>query len=608
MLSQKFDKSYYRNASQDLVSNQEQLSVYNSTGNCVVLAGPGSGKSKILTLKLAKILDEDIQKPQGVACLTYNKECAKELKEKLFDLGINESSSIFIDTVHSFCLNHVINPYNHLIETNLPEVIKVATSSEINETMRMTFELTIGKKSEFNSRWVKNFHIHRRTFLDRESSEWDTNDCKIAKWILEYECSLRQQGLIDYDDMVLNALWMIEENKWVQELLLAKFPVIAVDEYQDLGVALDRIIRVLCLQNEIRLIAVGDPDQSIYGFAGARPSLLYDLANQSNILKVRLKKNYRSKGNIVKASIATLLTDRDFVSNREGEGIIRFYKIKNGIDAQCDYICEKIIPEILSRDSSNTLGDIGILYIDKNDGDCIAERVIKEGYPYLRVDGNAPYNKNKLTVWIENCAIWCSGGWVHGKPRLFEIESVFISFCLNLNITERNLETKKLNFFNFLFKYKDSEIGLNEWLDEFHEYVIVELLDSFKENPDIVNEYHKLRKSARDGQLKNFKVSTLTLQLGTKEHLNLYTLHSSKGLEFKYVIIFGLEQGRIPWINVDEEAVNESRRLFYVGITRAKDEIHLLYSGWYYDYKNNIRKCGSSQFVIELKQFVEKNR
>ncbi|WZE72012.1 UvrD-helicase domain-containing protein [Macrococcus sp. CCM 2573] len=607
MSSLEFDKLLYKEASKDLANNEEQLKVYNSTGNCVVLAGPGSGKSKILTLKLARILSEDIEAPQGVACLTYNKECARELKEKLYNLGIIESSTIFIDTVHSFCLNHVIKPYKHLANTNLPKKIKVATTSEVRETMLRTFNLTIGKNERYTSSWSTAFNVYRRTFIERKSSEWKTNDSDIAEWILNYENSLRHQGLIDYDDMVLNGLWMIEENKWIQELLQAKFPVIAVDEYQDLGAALDRIIRVLCIENDTRLLAVGDPDQSIYGFTGAQPRLLNELAHQSSVLKIRLKKNYRSKGNIVKASIAALLEERDFVTSREGEGSIKFYGIRKGIDAQCDYICKEIIPKILTADSSNTLGDIGVLYIDKNDDDRIAEKVASEGLQYIRVDGNAPYNKNQLTVWIESCAMWCSGGWLKGSPKFSDIERVFISFFLNSNISESKLENKKLNLFKFLFECRDVELKLSDWLDEFNNSIISELLGCFNEDPDIVKEYDKLIKSAKNGQLKDFKVSSLSRQLGSKSHLNLYTLHSSKGLEFKYVIMFGLEHGRIPWLNASEDKINESRRLFYVGLTRAKDEIHLLCSGWYYDYRDRVQNHGPSNFVLELKEFVDNN-
>lgn len=602
-----FDKELYRRAVEDLVSNEEQQNVYNSTGNCVVLAGPGSGKSKILTLKLARILNEDIEEPQGVACLTYSKECARELKEKLSNLGINESSRIFIDTVHSFCLNHVIKPYKHLVNTDLPKEIKVATSKEVRETMLQTFHLTIGKKQRYTSNLVTAFNIYRRTFIDRNSADWKTNNKDISEWIINYENSLRGKGLIDFDDMVLNGLWMIEENRWIQGLLKAKFPVIAVDEYQDLGASLDRIIRVLCIENDIRLLAVGDPDQSIYGFTGAQPILLNDLADQSEVLKVKLKKNYRSGENIVKASIASLLEERDFVSNRHGEGSINFYCIKTGIEAQCDYICKVIVPKILADNPSNTLGDIGVLYVDKNDGNRIAEKLSTQGLKYIRVDGNAPYSKNKLTVWIENCAMWCSGGWLKGNPQLYKIEGTFCSFFSKSNISEKKLEVMKLSLSKFLFRSRDIELKLSDWLDEFNQDILPELLECFTEEPSIVEEYEKLNESARNGQLKDFKVSSLSQQIGSSSHLNLYTLHSSKGLEFKFVIMFGLEKGRIPWLNVTEGKVNESRRLFYVGLTRAKDEIHLLCSGWYYDNFERLHNHGPSDFVLELKEFVDNN-
>lgn len=595
----------YKAAAKDLENNEEQKMVYNSTGNCVVLAGPGSGKSKVLTLKLAKMINEDVEPPQGVACFTYNKECARELKERLNNLGIYESSSIFIGTVHSFCLNHVIKPYKHLVKTNLPPKIKVATSQEIYTAKLKSFNMTIGKYQNMNGGFLSAFDVYRRTFVERTSFEWETNDSDIAEWIINYETVLHSQGLIDYDDMVLHGLWMIEENQWIQNILRAKFPILAVDEYQDLGTALDKIVRLLCLENDMRLLAVGDPDQSIYGFTGANPHLLSELANRPEMLKVQLKKNYRSTNIIVQASIATLLEERDFVSSREGEGKIEFHEIEKGLEAQCDYICETIIPGILSSDHSSTLGDIGILYIDKNDGDKIAERVTKAGYQFIRVDGNAPYSKNKLTLWIESCAMWCSGGWLQGNPPYSEISQTYGDFFLKLKISAKKIEEKKEELFKFLNQNRDSELNLYSWLQDFKEQIILDLADCFSDEPDILAEFNKLIISAKNGQLKDFKISSLSRQIGSKDHLNLYTLHSSKGLEFKYVIIFGLEYGRIPWTNVNEEKVKESRRLFYVGITRAKDEIHLLYSGWYCNSYGRIFRQGASPFVLELEEYIE---
>ncbi|WP_429969007.1 UvrD-helicase domain-containing protein [Enterococcus sp. AZ136] len=605
MSSPNFNKFLYKEAARDLENNEEQKIVYNSTGNCVVLAGPGSGKSKVLTLKLAKMINEDVEPPQGVACLTYNKECARELKEKLNKIGIYESSSIFIGTVHSFCLNHVIKPFRHLVKTNLPNKIKVATSQEIYSAKLNSFNMTIGKRERINSGFLIAFDVYRRTFVERTSFDWATDDSDIAEWIINYETELHRQGLIDYDDMVLHGLWMIEEHQWIQNILRAKFPILAVDEYQDLGTSLDKIVRLLCLENDVRLLAVGDPDQSIYGFTGAKPHLLNELANRSEILKVQLKKNYRSREVIVKASIATLLEDRDFISSREGEGKIEFHEIKDGLESQCDYICQTIVPDILSSESSNTLGDIGILYIDKNDGDKIAERVTKARYQFIRVDGNAPYNKNKLTLWIENCAMWCSGGRLQGNPRYYDIEQTYCDFFLNIKISEKKIEEKKAKLFKFLDQNRDSESNLYSWLQIFKEQIILDLKSCFSDEPDVFTEFNKLITSAEKGQLKDFKVSSLSRQVGSKDHLNLYTLHSSKGLEFKYVIIFGLEYGRIPWININEEKVNESRRLFYVGITRAKDEIHLLYSGWYCNSSGRTFSQGVSPFVLELEEYIE---
>lgn len=608
MLNQKSNSKIYKKIALELEGNHEQQEVYNSSGNCVVLAGPGSGKTKILTLKLAKILNEDIESPQAIACLTYNNECVRELKERLAKLGVKENNSVLISTVHSFCLNQVIRPYKHLVETNLPNKIKVASSTQVDNFLLKSFNLTLGRKTQCTGAYKNSFNIYRRTILDRNLPEWKGNDQDIAVWIEDYERLLREENLIDFDDMALTGLNMIEQNEWIQKLIQAKFPVIVIDEYQDLGVSLDRIIRTLCFKNQIRLLAVGDPDQSIYGFTGAQPNLLVELSEKHEVAKIILKQNYRSKPNIVKASMAVISEERDFISNRtDGEGVINLHSISDGLKAQCYYICDVIIPKILEADPSNNLGEIGILYIDKNDGDIISSTLNEYGYQYIRVDGNAPYNKNILTLWIEDCAMWCSGGWQKGHPKLSEIVATFRKFYLNSSSTKREIEQSESILCKFLFRNRDIDLSLLKWLTSFHMEVISKFIDNFIEEPDVTTEYKKMFLSAQSGQLKDFCVSSLSHLLGGNDYLNLYTLHSSKGLEFKYVIIFGLEEGRIPWLNVNENKIKESRSLFYVGLTRSKDEIHLLYSGWYEDYNKRRREHGPSRFITELQDFIKKN-
>src|ERR1039458_502169 len=120
----------YLRASEDLRDNPGQWRAYESQGNCVVLAGPGSGKTKTLTIKLARMLVEDVERPRGIACITYSSECAAELGRRLDKLGIQESADVFIGTIHGFCLKHVVIPYGRLAGLDLPHDLTVATPDE----------------------------------------------------------------------------------------------------------------------------------------------------------------------------------------------------------------------------------------------------------------------------------------------------------------------------------------------------------------------------------------------------------------------------------------------------------------------------------------------
>ena len=152
---------------------------------------------------------------------------------------------------------------------------------------------------------------HRRVHLDRASPGWRAEE-ELAALAEEYEAELRRRGLVDFDDLVILGHSLVTHYDWVLPLVGAKFPVLAVDEYQDLGVPLHRIVKRLAFHGGIQLFAVGDADQSIYGFAGADGNLLMELAGREDVESIRLEINYRSAGGIVRASEMALGENRGY--------------------------------------------------------------------------------------------------------------------------------------------------------------------------------------------------------------------------------------------------------------------------------------------------------
>ena len=270
--------SYLREVA-TLRGNAGQEAAYASQGHCVVLAGPGSGKTKTLVLNLARMLAEDVEAPRGAACITYSQECARELARRLEPLGLRDCENLFVGTVHGFCLRHLILPYGRLAGLPVPNPLTVATGRQAGEIFTRTGERVLGVNQPYR---IMDVSKHRRVNLDRHEHSWNA-DPDLAALSESYEVALRRQGLLDFDDLVLLGHRLVAEHDWVLSLVQARFPILAVDEYQDLGVPLHRIVKRLAFDGGVRLFAVGDADQSVYGFAGAHSELLLELAEREDV-------------------------------------------------------------------------------------------------------------------------------------------------------------------------------------------------------------------------------------------------------------------------------------------------------------------------------------
>lgn len=590
--------SAYLAQAADLAGNPGQWAAYESQGHCVVLAGPGSGKTKTLVLKLARILAEDVRAPRGAACITYSQECARELTRRLEGLGLREAPNLFIGTVHGFCLRHLLTPYGRLAGLPIPFPLTVATQRVSDRLLRQSGNALFGPSHRYN---VIDLGRHRRSVLDRSSPAWRSEE-KLAAWAIAYEALLRNEGLIDYDDMVIFGQRLIAEHDWILPLVQAKFPVLAVDEYQDLGVALHRIVKRLAFDGGVRLFAVGDADQSIYGFMGADGGLLMELAARRDIERVQLQLNYRSGTRIVGASELALGEDRGYRANDPGrQASIAFVMRPGGLADQAAHAIAQIIPAALSAKPGRTLGDIAILYTDYRAGNVVAEAATAGGLEYIRVDTAAPYRKVGLTSWVEDCAAWCAGGWRTGRPQLRGLIYRYLAFR-RAHLDEGGARREGQALTALLWSLRQDAQPAREFVAALRAGILDGLLAAETALADQKEQLDRMSAAlAEGGALASLDIVSLGGRDGSPAHLNLLTLHSAKGCEYDVVIMIGLDLGSLPWNKATAEQLHESRHLFYVGLTRARDEVHMLYSG-FVDTPYGVKRHGRSPFLNELEE------
>jgi len=527
---------------------------------------------------MARALLEDVIDPRGVACITYNNECAIELETRLAALGVTSSDRNFIGTVHSFALTQVVIPYARCIPGLLVEDFRVATTADRRAAVEAAYAAVSNDAvSNPHESWAF-AEEKRRHHVDRNRPEWRGRNPELADFIEAYEGELRQRGLIDFDDMPLIAFRMIRDHAWIRRALRARFPVLFVDEYQDLGHALHELVLLLCFEGGIRLFAVGDADQSIYGFTGANPKLLESLSSRGDVREIRLRFNYRSGAKIIRASLGALGEERDYRGlDNVPEGDLKFWKVNGGLDTQAKSVVETVLPALLTGYAPD---EIAILYRAAWLGDKVAQILDEKSIPYIRTDGNALVKRSsRLARFIEASASWATGGWREADPPYSRLLRQALALVYGGRASDAEHQALSVQLIAFLRSSITSEESTHVWLQRFDRELIAPWR-VIARNPQVEWEIcaeMQAKTDPADG--KDTPLNVFAGRIEGTGRVSLSTLHSAKGREFDAVILYGMNAGDIPNARdkKSQSALREARRLFYVGVTRPRRELSIVY-------------------------------
>ncbi len=577
-------------------ANDEQLSAINRPSHCIVQAGPGTGKTRTLVLKAATLLYKDIFPPRSLACITFAKDMAAKLDDEFNQLDLSNNPYIFIGTAHGFCLAHILLPFARLYNYPIHEVIAVPTGLEQLEIYQEIwrygqFQLrgfSVTDNDRERERLPIRFQKYRRTQLDgRESPNFQP---EVERLLIQYEEALIQKGFLDFDLQEKWAMQIVEQKSYVRRSLAAKFPWILVDEYQDMGLPLHRIVKALTEDKtiQVKLFAIGDKNQCIYDFRGADPKYLQELCENTGLYGefITLKKNYRFSSMVFEAS-QIVMPSQSLEINRKNRslGKARVFKtqiVKANVDH--DKKLEIFLNDICQR-CEIPFSEIMILSFSgercKRIADYISE---KTEIPCFKADKDLYEYRKPLLDWLGKLIVFTIAG--KSKPDLrfreiipfwrqllilngwptYEASSYWQSRCL-LMVLENST------------RFKDDALAWLEFVD--FQLNLNRLLDKYSHRDDIA-EYKKFRDALTLGQpLFEYSLEQLLDRIEIGNRVYVGTIHSRKGQESTVTILADAQE--LQWQNINaggrQPATEEQRRLFYVALTRAREEVYVIHDG-----------------------------
>ena len=594
----------------DSLNNKQKEAVENLDGPMLVLAGAGSGKTKVLTTKVAYLLDNRNISPENILAITFTNKAAKEMKERIYKLVGNRAFLIQISTFHSFGLKLLKENYKYLeYDSNFTILDSDDSLSVIKKVMK---ELDIDS-NKYNYRAIRNvISNNKNEMVDPiEYHKFVHNDFDevVEKVYLEYEKSLKRSNAIDFDDLLILPLKLFNENIDILKKYQEKYKYVFIDEYQDTNTPQYLLSKMICNKYK-NITVVGDNDQAIFTWRGANYKNILNFEKDYKDSKVViLDENYRSTKNILKAANNVIRNNKIrkeknlWTENEDGK-LISYYKAFDEKD-ESNFVVKEIKKKISEGVNPN---DICVLYRANAQSRTLEESFLSNNISYRIVGSYAFYNRKEIKDLISYLKL------IHNEKDDVSLLRV-INYpkrgignktIENLNIIARSNNTslfesissgKELEFKKIIKKLKKDKDKMS--LTDFIDLVLIksgikkDLEEEKTLEADIrlenLEEFKSITKSFEENEgltgLDDFldELSLVSDVSDTKndsleEKITLMTMHAVKGLEFDYVFVVGFEEGIFPHNNSmdSSEDLEEERRLCYVAITRAKKQLYLI--------------------------------
>ena len=622
----------------------QQKAVEYTGGAQMIVAGAGSGKTKVLTYKVAYLMKHGY-KPESILALTFTNKAANEMKERIIELVGKKAESIWMGTFHSVFARILRTEAKHLNYKSNFSIYDTEDSYSLVSNIMTNFNIELEGLTVNSVRhrisFLKNHMItpdeYRKKFVKSLREE------KIADVFEEYQERLVANNSMDFEDLLLKPIQLFNSNKKILQKYKSKFKYILVDEFQDTNKAQYELIKIL-VSRTCKIAVVGDDAQSIYSWRGANLGNMQDFKKDFKKHKVfKLEQNYRSTKTILAAADSVIKNNKSQVGktlwtkNNDGEPLtlIRCADEKDEAFQLAKYIKKEINKKKLSYK------DFAILYRTNAQSRALEDIFLKEKIPYVIIGGVEFYKRKEVKDVVAYLRIIANQNDEESLLRIMNFPqrgignttvTRMIAFARKHDLTlfqtmnrvfevidiKERIQKNVKGFRVLLEKYinlKDElsvgelsralidELGLIRMFKSENTPESRARMENIHQLMAAITEYSNANKDAKlDQFLEEVSlVSDIDMKDDSKNAVTLLTVHSAKGLEFPIVFISGLEEEIFPLANrfSEDSSVEEERRLFYVGVTRAEQEVYLSHARSRYRF-GEVAYQSRSRFIDEI--------